>query len=85
MELTILQIYPLTMYVLLVSPMHGTWPTHLNLLDFMTPMIFIEQYINETPPYATFSYLLLLSASEAKVLSLAPCFPTPSDYVQPLI
>jgi hypothetical protein len=37
----ILQFYPLKMYVILVSPMHGTCPTLLILLDFMTLMIFI--------------------------------------------
>jgi hypothetical protein len=57
MGLTFLQIY-----LLLFSPMHGTWLTRVILLYFMTLMIFFEQYSNETPQYATCSYSLLLSA-----------------------
>jgi len=38
--------------------MDATWASHLILLNFMTLLIFIEQYTNETLQYATFSYYL---------------------------
>jgi len=61
----------------------ATCPAHLILLDFITLMLFVEQYRSLTPHYAVFSTPLLPRPSQTQIFPSTPYSQTPSAYVPP--
>jgi hypothetical protein len=55
--------------LLLISPMHATYPTHYTLLNLITLITVGEGYKSnfEAPQYPVFSILLLYVNSKVKV------------------
>jgi len=61
-----------TRYTPLFSSIRATCPAHLIFLDFVTRIIFSEQYSSLTPHYVVFSNPLLPGPTYAQIFCSAP-------------